>query len=135
MPENKTQPTTASVEAFIQAILEPRKREDSQTLLALMQEVTGLAPVMWGESMVGFGKVHYKYASGREGDYFMVGFSPRKQNLTVYFMDGFERHAANLARLGKHKTSVSCLYLNKLADIDLNVLREMLATSVQAQTV
>lgn len=130
MAENKTQKTTASVIAFLESISDERQRQDSFTVLELMKQVTGLEPVMWGASMVGFGDVHYKYASGREGDWFKVGFSPRKQNLTLYITDGFPKYQKLLAKLGRHKTGVSCLYINKLADIDLAVLREMVSQSV-----
>lgn len=132
MSENKTQKTDASVTDFLNSIPDERKRQDGFTLLALMSEITGLEPKMWGPSMVGFGDVHYKYESGREGDMFKVGFSPRKQNLTIYITDGFANYQELLAKLGKHKTSVSCLYVNKLADIDLTVLREMVARSFAA---
>lgn len=132
MSENKTQKTDASVTDFLNSIPDERKRQDGFTLLALMSEITGLEPKMWGPSMVGFGDVHYKYESGREGDMFKVGFSPRKQNLTIYITDGFANYQELLAKLGKHKTSVSCLYVNKLADIDLTVLREMVSRSFAA---
>ncbi len=130
MPENKTQKTAASVTDFLDNIPDQKKRQDCFTVLALMSEITGLEPKMWGASIVGFGDVHYKYASGREGDWFKVGFSPRKQNLTLYIMDGFPKYQELLGKLGKHKTGVSCLYINKLADIDLAVLREMISQSV-----
>ncbi len=132
MSENKTQKTDASVTDFLNSIPDERKRQDGFTLLALMSEITGLEPKMWGPSMVGFGDVHYKYESGREGDMFKVGFSPRKQNLTIYITDGFANYQELLAKLGKHKTSVSCLYVNKLTDIDLTVLREMVSRSFAA---
>ena len=132
MSENKTQKTNASVTDFLNSIPDERKRQDGFTLLALMSEITGLEPKMWGPSMIGFGDVHYKYESGREGDMFKVGFSPRKQNLTIYITDGFANYQELLAKLGKHKTSVSCLYVNKLADIDLTVLREMVSRSFAA---
>ena len=96
-----------------------------------MQEVTGEPPVMWGDSIVGFGTYHYRYKSGREGDWPRTGFSPRKQYLAIYIMPGFDSYEALLARLGKHRTSVSCLYINKLADVDLDVLREIIAESHQ----
>lgn len=130
MTENKTQKTAASVTDFLDNIPDQKKRQDCFTVLALMSEITGLEPKMWGASIVGFGDVHYKYASGREGDWFKVGFSPRKQNLTLYIMDGFPKYQELLGKLGKHKTGVSCLYINKLADIDLAVLREMISQSV-----
>jgi hypothetical protein len=134
MAESKTQKTDASVTDFLNGVAEEQKRRDSFILLDLMSQVTGLEPKMWGPSMIGFGDVHYKYASGREGDMFKVGFSPRKQNLTIYITDGFANYQELLAKLGKHKTSVSCLYVNKLADIDLAVLREMVSRSFASYT-
>jgi hypothetical protein len=98
--------------------------------MALMQEVTGELPKMWGDSIVGFGTYHYKGASGREGDWMLTGFSPRKQNLTVYIMTGFQDSQVLLGKLGKHSTSVSCLYIKKLADVDKEVLRELVSRSV-----
>lgn len=130
MAQLKTQPTDRSVEAFINTIADDKKRQDAAAILALMQEVTGEAPTMWGDSIVGFGSYHYRYASGREGDWFTVGFSPRKRNLTLYIMAGFEDYEALLEKLGKHKTGKACLYINKLEDIDLATLRELIAQSV-----
>ncbi|MBN2472691.1 MAG: DUF1801 domain-containing protein [Anaerolineae bacterium] len=129
MAQNKTTPGQGSVTAFLQTV-EEQRRADCETLVALMQEVTGEPPVMWGDSMVGFGSYHYKYASGREGDWFVVGFSPRKQNLTLYIMAGFEEYEALLARLGKHTTGKSCLYVKRLADVDMDALRELVRQSV-----
>lgn len=94
-----------------------------------MQEVTGAEPRLWGSSIVGFGDYHYKYESGREGDWFVTGFSPRKQNLTLYIMAGFDNYDQLLSRLGKYKTGKSCLYINKLDDVDLDVLKELVAQS------
>ena len=131
MAENKTQPTDADVEAFLNAVDNERRRADSFAILKMMQEVTGEEPVMWGPSIVGFGSVHYKYASGREGDMGLTGFSPRKAYLTIYITDGFDKYSDLLSRLGKHKTSVSCLYINKLADVDQDVLRELVRRSVE----
>ena len=131
MAENKTQPTDADVEAFLNAVDNERKRADSFAILKMMKEVTGEEPVMWGPSIVGFGSVHYKYASGREGDMGLTGFSPRQANLTLYITDGFDKYGDLLSRLGKHKTSVSCLYINKLADVDQDVLRELVQRSVE----
>jgi hypothetical protein len=133
MTENKTQKTDASVTDFLNSLSDEKKRQDSFILLEMMSHITGLAPKMWGASIVGFGDVHYKYASGREGDWFKIGFSPRKQNLTVYMMDGFPKYQDLLAKLGKHKTGVSCLYINRLEQIDLAVLREMISLSVAAE--
>ena len=130
MSELKTRPTYASVEAFIDAVDHPRRREDARTLLELMQRVTGEQPVMWGPSIVGYGSYHYRYASGQEADWPITGFSPRKQNLSIYIMTGFEESDELLTRLGKHKTGKSCLYVNKLADVDLDVLEKLVRASV-----
>lgn len=130
MSDLKTRPTGASVEAFIEAVEHPRRREDARTLLELMHRVTGEEPVMWGPSIVGYGSYHYRYASGQEADWPVVGFSPRKQNLSIYIMTGFEASDALLSRLGKHKTGKSCLYVNKLADVDLEVLETLVRASV-----
>lgn len=127
MAENKTKPTSASVDDFIAAIENPRRRADALVSLAIYQEVTGLQPVMWGPSIIGFGSIHYVYETGRAGDMPAAAFSPRKANLTFYAGDDFEGAAALYARLGKHKKSVSCLYVNKLNDVDLDVLREIIA--------
>jgi hypothetical protein len=120
----KTQPSEASVEDFLATVAADR-RGDCDTLLALLRRVTGEAPRMWGPSMVGFGSYHYRYASGREGDWFVTGFSPRKKDLTVYLMAGFEGFEELLGRLGRHKVGKSCLYLRSLADVDLTVLEEL----------
>jgi hypothetical protein len=127
MAENKTQPTTASVEEFIAAIENPRRRADARAGLAMYQEVTGLPPVMWGPSIIGFGSLRYQYESGRAGDMPAAAFSPRKANMTFYVGDAFEGAEALYARLGKHKKSVACLYINKLDDVDLDALREIIA--------
>jgi hypothetical protein len=131
MAELKTQPNDRSVEEFLSGVADVRKRQDCFTLLALMQEVTGQAPRMWGDSMVGFGAYHYTYASGREGDWFVTGFSPRKQNLTLYIMAGFDQYDELMQRLGKHTTGKSCLYVKRLSDIDLSVLRELVQLSAE----
>lgn len=131
MPQNKTQPTDASVDAFIDSIDNGRRRQDSREVLTLMREVTGEEPTMWGDSMVGFGKYHYRYDSGREGDWFLAGFAPRKSNLVVYIMSGFPRHAELMKKLGKHRTGSSCLYIKKLDDVDRDVLRELVRRSVE----
>jgi hypothetical protein len=130
MAELKTQKTDASVEDFLNAVEDERKRKDSFVILDLMREVTGEEPAMWGPSIIGFGSYHYKYASGREGEWFLVGFAPRKRNLTLYIMSGFDNYDALLADLGKYKTGKSCLYVNKLEDIDLDTLRELVKQSV-----
>ena len=131
MAENKTQKTGASVDGFLAAVEHPRRREDGRALLRMMREVTGLEPDMWGSSIVGFGDYHYRYESGREGDFFLVGFSPRKQSLSLYLPAGFAEYGALLAALGKHRKGASCLYVNKLADIDLAILRKLIAGSFE----
>lgn len=130
MSEPKTKQHDGDVNEFLDAVENPRRKEDARRVLELMRDVTGEPPKMWGSSIVGFGSYHYKYASGREGDWMITGFSPRKQNLTIYIMPGFSEFAGLLGRLGKHKTSKSCLYLNKLADVDLEVLAELVRESV-----
>ncbi len=131
MAELKTKPTAKGVEKFLISIGDEDKREDSLRLLKLMTQVTRAKPRMWGDDIVGFGDYHYKYASGREGDWFLCGFSPRKQNLSVYTMCGFKPYAAQLKKLGKYKTGASCLYIKRLSDIDMSVLKELLADSVK----
>jgi len=126
----KTQKNDASVVDFLNSVPDERKRADSFAVLELMREVTGEEPAMWGDSIVGFGSYRYKYASGRQGDWMLTGFSPRKQNLTLYIMSGFDDYESLLADLGKHKTGKACLYIKKLEDIDLVVLRELVRQSV-----
>lgn len=127
MAENKTQKTKLSVEDFINSVDHEGKRKDAFEILEIMKTITKEEPKMWGASIIGFGDVHYKYASGREGDWFKVGFSPRKANLSLY-ISGCDVSKADemLGRLGKHKTGKGCLYVNKLTDIDINVLKEMI---------
>ena len=130
MAELKTQPTGASVTQFISAIPDAVRRGDCRTLASLMRRATGAKAEMWGPSIVGFGRFHYRSDSGREGDWFLAGFSPRKQDLTVYVIAGFKDSAALLARLGRHKTSQGgCLYIKRLADLDLGVLETLVAQS------
>ena len=131
MAEPKTQPTDASVDGFLASIDDETRRRDCEALRDLMREVTGEEPKMWGLSMVGFGTYHYRYATGREGDWPLTGFSPRKRDLTVYVMAGFDRYEELMARLGKHSTGKSCLYLKRLDDVDLDVLRELVARSAE----
>lgn len=131
MATAKTVPTGASVTAFLWAIENPRRREDAQLIKQMMGGVTGLRPKMWGPSIVGYGKYHYKYASGREGDFFLTGFSPRKAAMTVYIIPGFKSYGDLLAKLGPHKHSSSCLYLPSLDKVDLKVLEKLIATSVK----
>lgn len=128
--QNKTQPTNASVSAFIEQVPQAQKKSDSLILLEIFQRITGEKPVIWGDSIIGFGSYHYKYASGREGDFLRSGFSPRKANISIYLMLGFSKRQTLLAALGKHKTSVSCLYINKLADIDLAVLEQLIQANL-----
>ena len=123
--QNKTIATDASVEHFLQSVENPQRRLDSLRLCALFREVTGYNPRMWGGSIVGFGRYHYRYASGREGDFLATGFSPRKANLSIYIMPGYQDFTKLRAVLGKHKVGKSCLYINKLDDIDLIVLRQL----------
>ncbi len=130
--DNKTQFNDADVTAFLDAVPDERKRRDSYAVLAMMHEITGEEPRMYGASIVGFGNVHYKYESGREGDMPVVGFSPRKQNLTLYIESDFDEYEALRARLGKHKIGKVCLYINKLDDVDRDTLLEMVRHSVAA---
>jgi len=130
MAENKTKQTNASVDKFIAGIKEETIREDCYKIIELMKTVTKEEPKMWGPSIIGFGTYHYKYASGREGDMCLTGFSPRKQNLTIYLMGGFEKQKTQLEKLGKHKTSKACLYIKSLNDVDVKVLKEMVVNSI-----
>ena len=125
--EPKTKPTQASVEAFLAGVEDPRRREDAHAVLALMRKVTGHEPVLWGPSIVGFGA--YAAPGGKGVTWCRIGFSPRKANLVLYLIDGYEDRGEHLARLGKHKIGKACLYLNKLADVDQTVLEEMIADS------
>ena len=130
MPELKTQRNDASVRDYLDAVEHPGKRADSYAILELMREVTGEEPAMWGTSIVGFGSYTYRYASGRTGEWPLTGFAPRKRNLTLYIVTGFDQYEALLGKLGKYKTGKSCLYINKLADVDRVVLRELVRQSV-----
>ena len=132
MAELKTKMNDASVEAFLQTIESEEKRNDCKTILAMMKKITKQEPKMWGSSIVGFDSYHYKSErSKQEGDWFMIGFSPRKQNLTMYFLSGFLKYEELMKKLGKHKKSGSCLYINKLVDVDLKILKELLTSSYQ----
>ncbi|MBR9826398.1 MAG: DUF1801 domain-containing protein [Alphaproteobacteria bacterium] len=126
MAETKTRPTTVSPEDFIATVEHKTRRADAETLLEMMKRITGWEAQMWGPSMIGFGSYHYKYESGHEGDFMRTGFSPRKANLVVYIMPGYTDYGEILSRLGKHKMGKSCLYINKLADVDLAVLEELI---------
>jgi hypothetical protein len=130
--ELKTKVNDASVTDFLNTIEDESKRKDCFEILKLMKQVTKQEPKMWGSSIVGFGNAHYKYESGREGDWFTIGFSPRKQNLTLYVMGSFNPHTDLLKKLGKHKTGGGCLYVNKLKDVDTKVLKELIKQSVKA---
>jgi len=131
MSELKTKVNNASVEKFLNAVVDEQARKDCYEILKIMKQVTKEEPKMWGASIVGFGSYHYKGASGREGDWMLTGFSPRKQNLTLYLMHGFDVHKELLKKLGKHKTSMGCLYIKKLEDVDKKVLKELVAESVK----
>ena len=136
MAEAKTKPTQVSVEDFLAAVEPPAKREEGEVLAALFQRVTGEEPVMWGPSIIGYGQYHYRYASGHEGDMCRVGFSPRKAKHSLYIMDCADdqeeaAYAPLLARMGKHSRGKACLYVNKLAGIDLGVLEQMVALGWQ----
>lgn len=130
MAELKTKPLKSDVNKFIQSAEDPLVRRDCEVLYELMQQITGSKGVIWGESIIGFGSYQYKYASGREGNWFLAGFSPRKQNLTLYIMSGFSRYDELLNKLGKHKTGKSCLYVKRLSDIDIDVLKKLINESV-----
>ncbi len=136
MADLKTRPNRESVEAYLDNVTDEQRRQDSYAVLELMREVTGQEPTMWGDSIVGFGSYHYKYASGREGDWFLTGFSPRKQALTLYIMSGFGEYEELLDKLGKYTTGKSCLYVKRLEDVDLPTLRELVRRSAEhvAQT-
>jgi hypothetical protein len=131
MAELKTKPTDQSVEEFLNSIPDEKRRQECRAVAQLMQAATGSEPKLWGSSMVGFGSYHYKYASGHEGDAFLTGFSPRKQNLTLYIMPGFDQYDELLQKLGKHKTGKSCLYIKKLEDVDLATLEMLIKRSVE----
>jgi len=133
MAEIKTKPTTASAEDFINTVPDEQKRKDSFVILEMMKKASGEAPKMWGSSIIGFGNVRVKSpATGREVDWLRIGFSPRKANLSLYLTGGIKKHAVALKKLGKHKTGKGCLYINKLADIDLKILKGMIETSLRA---
>ena len=131
MAEPKTKETAESVSAFLDKIADKSRREDCLAVVDIMRDVTKEEPKMWGSSIVGFGRYRYKYESGREGEWMITGFSPRKSDLTLYIMPGFEPFADLMKRLGKYKTGKSCLYIKKLADVDVDVLRELVTRSVK----
>jgi hypothetical protein len=129
MAENKTKPTEVSVTDFIASVKNDTRREDAKVIVKLLKKITGKKPKMWGPTIIGFDQYHYRYESGHEGDICMIGFSPRSANLVFYIMPGFKNHDSLLAKLGKCKTSKACIYVNKLADIDLNILETLLDES------
>jgi hypothetical protein len=129
--ELKTKPTDASVRDFLDKVPEPERRADCLAIAKIMEEITGEKPKMWGPSIVGFGAYHYKYASGREGDWPITGFSPRKKDLTLYMMMGFEKHADLMRQLGKHSVGKSCLYIKRLSDVDVPTLKKLIKVSVK----
>jgi uncharacterized protein DUF1801 len=131
MAELKTKQNDASVKQFLNQISDKERRDDCFAIAKMMEEATGATPKMWGTSIVGFGSYHYKYASGREGDWMMTGFSPRKNDLTLYLMMGFEKHRELMEQLGKHKTSKSCLYIKRLDDVHVPTLRKLIKESVK----
>lgn len=128
--QNKTVPTAVDPYDYVAAIEDETKRQDSEWLIETMKSLTGEPPVMWGPSIIGFGNYHYVYESGREGDMMELGFSPRKANISVYLMSGVAREEEHLAKLGKHKLGKSCLYIKRLSDVDKDVLKDMLASSL-----
>ncbi|MGI9511764.1 MAG: DUF1801 domain-containing protein [Anderseniella sp.] len=128
--DNKTKPTSVSVDGFLKSIEHETRRVDGFALLELFNRITGMKPKMWGPSIIGYGRYHYKYESGREGDFLITGFSPRKSALSIYIMPGYRDMSDKLARLGKHKIGKSCLYINKLADIDTAMLEEIVLDGI-----
>jgi hypothetical protein len=131
MSDLKTKPNDESVERFLEGLADEKQRQDCLSIMDLMREATKAEPKMWGSSIVGFGSYQYRYESGRAGDWFVAGFSPRKQNLTLYLTSGFEAYDDLLKKLGKYKTGKSCLYIKRLEDVDLSVLREMIKQAVE----
>lgn len=129
MSLNKTRPNTTSITSFLDSVEDEIQRKDSYTLISIMKEITREEPVMWGPSIIGFGSYHYKYDSGREGDMLITGFSPRKQNLSLYIMAGFAKYEELMQKLGKHKTGKSCLYIKRLSEINRDVLTELIKAS------
>ena len=131
MTQNKTVQTHVSVDEFISSIAHPTRRQDAAVLVDLFSKVTGFAPKMWGNSIVGFGQYHYRYATGREGDFLATGYSPRKSNLSIYIMPGYGDFFDILQNLGKHKLGKSCLYVNQLADINLDLLAQLITAGLE----
>lgn len=131
MAELKTKPTKASVEKFINQLTDETRREDCFKVAKMMEEITGFKPQMWGPSIIGFGSYHYKYASGQEGDWPIAAFSPRKQDLTLYLLPGFQKNADLMEQLGKHSTGKSCLYIKRLSDVHTPTLKKLIRDSVK----
>jgi len=131
MAEMKTKETNASVKEFLNKIPDKERRDDCFAIAKMMEEASGMKPKMWGPSIVGFGSYHYKYDSGREGDWMLTGFSPRKNDLTLYLMMGFEKHGELMKQLGKHKTSRSCLYIKRLDDVHVPTLKKLIKESLK----
>ena len=132
MANLKTIPTRASVDKFLRGIADEKRRADCYQILDIMKKATRAEPKMWGTSIVGFGDYHYVYKSGRQGDWFITGFSPRKQNLTLYVMGGFNQFEDLMKQLGKHSTGKGCLYINRLEDVDIKILKKLITQSVKA---
>lgn len=131
MKENKTKQTDINVGDYLDSIEDPKRKNDCIIVAGIMKEITGEEPKMWGDSIVGFGSYHYKYASGREGDWFITGFSSRKQNLSIYLHYGFEEEKKLMEKLGKYKTGKACLYIKKIEDISQEVLKELIEKSIE----
>ena len=131
MADLKTKRNDSDVVKFLESVENTQRKEDSFQILDLMSDIIDEEPNMWGGSIIGFGSYHYKYESGREGDWFITGFSPRKKSLTLYIMAGFDQYDELMSKLGKHKTGKSCLYINKLTDIDMDVLKQLIVASVE----
>ncbi len=132
LAEIKTQQTSSSVPAFIAGIAGEQQRKDSRVIIKMMEKASGEKPKMWGASMIGFGKVRYRSpATGREVDWFRIGFAPRKSNLSLHLVLDLKKHAETLKKLGKHKTGMGCLYINKLEDVDIKVLEKLIAIAAK----
>jgi hypothetical protein len=131
MAQLKTTENEASVDDFLQSVPDEERRADSRALLQMMQDISGCAPKMWGTSIIGFDSYHYKYESGHEGEAALIGFSPRKQHLVLYIHSGYEGHEALMEKLGKYKTGKSCLYIKRLKDVDMDVLRQLITAGLQ----
>ena len=134
MPENKTRPTSRSAVTFLNTIRDRQRRDNCFAILEMMRQISGSEPVMWGSAIIGFGTYHYVYESGREGDTVVIGFSPRKQNISIYLMGGLQPLEGELAQLGKYKTGKGCLYINSLSDVNVKVLKKVFAKAFKATT-